>query len=428
MDKPNIRYNVTGDHAITVSQVHEVAKSTETPWWGEDLKGMYPRAEDYPRLPDEDFERKFGQLRQVMQIEDLDCLIIAGRAATVWISGYFDPFTNVGYVIFPREGEPILIENFGHHTPTAKAISYIRNFREGWRVKLETFAYDEAVVDSLNEFGIESGRVGICGWDIWEWEPSNFMPAKVMDALKREFPKVEFPFFDDLIMRLARVHSEHEMVFVEKSADMLDKMFEELESRVKPGMLECEVWGIVKYVMYREGGDDPFSQLIVSHPQSAPVGARFGATMPPMRELKEGDIITGEYSSRFGGYCTQSGHPISLGKPMQEWVDLYDVGVEALYAAVDKLRPGNTFQEARHAGRDVYIKENVYGRLAGHLMGIQVERIGPNEPFEPGMTVALHSWPYSQDYGKGHFIGDTFQITDGAPVRLNKFPEKIIEV
>ena len=290
MDKPNIRYNVTGDQAIAVSQVHEVAKSTETPWWGEDLKGMYPRAEDYPRLPDEDFERKFGQLRQVMQIEDLDCFIIAGRAATVWISGYFDPFTNVGYVIFPREGEPILIENFGHHTPTAKAISYIRNFREGWRVKLETFAYDEAVVDSLNEFGIKSGRVGICGWDIWEWEPSNFVPAKVMDALKREFPNVEFPFFDDLIMRLARVHSEHEMVFVEKSADMLDKMFEELEARVKPGMLECEVWGIVKYVMYREGGDDPFSQLIVSHPQSAPVGARFEELAPKLIGLDPRDV------------------------------------------------------------------------------------------------------------------------------------------
>jgi len=150
--------------------------------------------------------------------------------------------------------------------------------------------------------------------------------------------------------------------------------------------------------------------------------------MPPMRTLHTGDIITGEYSARYGGYCAQTGHPISIGPPMTEWKDLYDAGVEALYAAVEKLRPGNTIMEARAAGAKVFKKAKIYGRLAGHLMGIQVERIGPNEPLQTGMTVTLHSWPYSKDYTKGHFIGDTWQVTDGAPRKLNNFPEQFVVV
>ena len=76
----------------------------------------------------------------------------------------------------------------------------------------------------------------------------------------------------------------------------------------------------------------------------------------------------------------------------------------------------------------VYKDAKIYGKVAGHLMGIQVERIGPNEPLEAGMTVAVHSWPYSRDYSKGHFIGATWQITDGAPRKLNQFPEQFIVV
>ena len=428
MKKEDIVYNVTGDQAIKVSQRHEVAKSKSTPWWGENLTGMYPRPEDYPRFSDSEFERRHELLREVLRREDLEGFIIAGRSAVLWVSGYFDPFTNVGYIIFPLKGEPILIENFGHHTPSAKAMSCIKNFREGWRVDVESFAYQDAIVDALNDLNLGKGKLGICGWDIWEWEPSNFLPALVKETLFENFPKAGFPVYDDLIMRLARVHSPEEAKFIKKACEMLDLMFYELIERVKPGMRECEVWGIIRNVMCREGGDEPFSQLIVGHPQSAPVGARFGANMPPMRRLNLGDIITGEYSSRYGGYCAQSGHPISLGKPTKEWKDLYDVGVEALYAAVEKLVPGNPIMVARSAGAEVFKKANVYGRLAGHLMGIQVERIGPNEPLVEGMTVTLHSWPYSKDYGKGHFIGDTWHITKNGPVKFNNFPEQFIVV
>jgi methionine aminopeptidase len=147
-----------------------------------------------------------------------------------------------------------------------------------------------------------------------------------------------------------------------------------------------------------------------------------------MRTLHEGDIITGEYSARYGGYCAQTGHSISIGPPMTGWKDLYDAGVEALYAAVEKLRPGYKIMEARSAGAEVFRKAKIYGRPARHLMGIQVERIGPNEPLQTGMTVTRHSWPYSRDNTKGHFIGDTWQVTVGAPRKLNNFPEQFVVV
>lgn len=222
------------------------------PWWGMDLPGLYPRPEHYPHFSELEFGRRHKLLRQAMVDEELDALLIAGRAAMIWVSGYYDTFGSPGYILFPKEGEATIWSVYGVHIPTVRAISVIKDIRES----VPRWEYFEGVEKRIKELKLEKGKIGIAGWDLYnQIRPEFVLPYAFYQYLLKKFHEARFRFFSDLIMSLAVVHSPEELRFQEKAAEITDLVFEEIIKKIKPGMKECEIWGIIKQVENREGGD-----------------------------------------------------------------------------------------------------------------------------------------------------------------------------
>lgn len=395
----------------------------DTPMWGPYIPGQYPRPEHFPKFPDREFENRHRKLREVMRKEEVNCLLIAGRPAMVYVSGYCDIFSFPGYVVFPLETEPILIEAYGTHTSGAKAISYIQDIRDGGGPDVYV-----RIADILKERKLERGNIGICGWEYWtKVLPRQIVSVETYEHLTNKFPDAKFKFLGDIVHNLHKLKSPAEVAFTEKAAEIADMAFEEVIQRVKPGMKESELYGIMRWVEAREGADEQF-HLMYGGPQSARPLTRFGCAWQSLRAMHPGDIFGGEWSVRYGHYCAQTGKPLSIGPVTEEWKALFDVGYEMFVKCANKLRPGNTLRDANRVGVQILEEADVYGNIIIHGVGIADLRIGLDEPLQKGMTIVVEPMPYSKDYMIGHFLADTFVVTDSAPRCLNKLPMAFYEV
>ena len=400
-----------------------VHASPEIPWWGPDLPGMYPRPEHYPRLSEREYERRYKMLRDAMRKEELEALLILGRAAMSWVSGYLENTAEPGVVFFPLDGDPTLFIGHGHQTPGARALSAITDIRECMPKGL----CDESVKQGIRELRLEKAKIGIAGWNFRARTPEHIISHAFYQHLLEEFPDASFKFLPELITSLACVHSPEELRFIEKAAELCDLAMKAVIEKIKPGMRECEIWGIMRYALAREGGSEQFI-LLAGCPQTARPAARFGARWPSLRTIQPGDVIINEYGCRYGGYCAQTGKPLSLGEPTKEWKDLYDVGYEMYLKMADQLRPGKTLAEAAKVGDQILKEAGIYCNSVVHGIGIYNEYVNLTEPLKPGMTFVVEPMPYSKDYNIGLFLGDTFAVTEDSPKKLNKLPQQFIIV
>lgn len=94
----------------------------------------------------------------------------------------------------------------------------------------------------------------------------------------------------------------------------------------------------------------------------------------------------------------------------------------------DQVRAGKSMLDGMKAGYQIMSEAGIYGSSVISVIGIGNERIASDEPLKPGMTLIVEPLPYSKDYNIGFFIADTFAVTEGAPKKLNRFPQQFVVV
>jgi len=150
------------------------------------------------------------------------------------------------------------------------------------------------------------------------------------------------------------------------------------------------------------GAEPPTFLLLSSGPM--PGGEpQTGDAIPSNRVLQRGDVISSETSPKWAGYQAQGLQCVVLGKPTPEMHELARYAAEIFHLTADKLRPGNVWQEAEHAGAAVVerARSSGLGDLADSLWPhCSIAGLGGPDPF-PVSNIVQPNQAFMVEMGVG---------------------------
>jgi Xaa-Pro aminopeptidase len=398
----------------------------------------------YPRFSKAEYQRRYANIRKMMREMKLDCLLIIGGSAAygrLWFN--FRYVTNMmskaemaNYCLFPKEGDPCVILRPGHSLAGAMlARTSVREIIVGDPSVLA------AIVRTIQERGHDEGRVGIV-----EYDPYTSIPKNHSDFFTANLPRADFVFVTKEFIAVRLIKSDEEIGALEKSAELGDAGIRAMVERVKPGMTEGEVFGIVHEAVMREGGEMGMIQL-ASAPMLDP-DLNDQRPRPVSRVVGDRDIINNELGIFYNGYESQTGKPVLTGSPTREFQEMFEVALEGYKRVAATLWPGKTSADSLAAGK--FIHDTGYDVYGGYLQGMlganprHEPQIGPDRPqsaedrylydeqgrltYQAGMMFTLQMHIIDKQETRGLFLADSFVITPNGPRCLNKFPPQLLQV
>ncbi|MBM4299523.1 MAG: hypothetical protein FJ143_17425, partial [Deltaproteobacteria bacterium] len=224
----------------------------------EELERMHKRFA-YPRFSDAEYQRRYTNIRGLMGEQKLDCLLIIGGSAAygrLWfnlryVTNMMGKAEMATYCFFPKDGEPAVVTRPGHSLAGGMlARTAVRNVIVGRPSVLD------AIVNEIKERGYDKGRVGIV-----EYDPYTSIPKNHWDFFTKQLPQAEFVFVTKEFIAMRLLKSAEEIQFLERSAELGDIGIMAMRDRVKTGMTEGEVFGIVHEAVMKAGGEMGMIQI-----------------------------------------------------------------------------------------------------------------------------------------------------------------------
>jgi Xaa-Pro aminopeptidase len=399
----------------------------------------YYRDAVYPQFSRQEYERRFAALRAVMARDDLDVVICPGGPShwsfgggMLWLSGHWEWHSLASYVVFPREGEPMLIyDRGGTHIEAVRrevsvAISDVRSARGGHHATV--------MAERIRELGQETGRIGLLEIDA---RNKDYMPANQYLTLARELPGAEIVFTEGLMHELVVIHSAEELDCVRRAGRLCTDAMQALADRARPGATEQDLRAAAGAAILEGGGDIDF--LIIGSTPMADPALVFGNPRPSLRKLQDGDIIIMELAAGYRGYSAQIGQPICIGEPPEDvrrfWDEIAKPGYERVLAAIAPGRPTSDMQTAA----EFFRQNGVQSRpIVTH--GIDFVSDGPHvyigrtqtEEFDavlkPGMVLMPEPNPITADGRLGMFVGHTIIVTEEGHECVDDWPLELVVV
>ena len=300
----------------------------------EELARMQERF-PYPRFSKAEYERRYNNIRRMMHELSLDCLLIIGGSAAygrLWFN--FRYVTNMmgkaemaNYCFFPREGDPAVVTRPGHSLAGAMlARTAVRNLIVG---KPSVVG---AIVNEIKERGYDKGRVGIV-----EYDPYTSIPKNHWDFFASNLPKAEFVFVTKEFIAMRLLKSAEEIQALERSADLGDIGLRSMQERVRPGMTEGEVFGIVHEAVLKAGGEMGMIQIGSCSMLDPDINDQ--RPRPVERVIGERDIINNELGIFYNGYEAQCGRPVVTGEPTAEYKEMFEIAWQDTGASCPRSTP-----------------------------------------------------------------------------------------
>ena len=411
--------------------------------------------DNLPQMPLRERDRRWNALRAWMETQEIDCLLSVGNDLTFGLGmGNFRYLSNCaprhgGFVIFPRTGEPVMFAEPFHMTrpihPCLVAHNWISNvyFDDGIQSVMNELLN---IVSPLKKLGLVSGANTV--------QYQN-MPYDVYGAIIEGLKGVEIVDASKQIFDMRGIKSDDEVDFLRKAGKIHNKVLQAKIDAARADATEADVFAAMMHTMLINGAESQGFNLLTSGPADSDEYQHLlhglDADMcPTMRKLAKGDIILSESHVSFGGYMTAAEITVAIGPPPKAIERLYSVGVEALHAAMEKMKPGNLIGDALDAERRVIDKYNIdileLG-FHGHGLGspeppkaILMHSDEARIPLTKRVTMAQRETPFQKNmvFGTncdifdgnwrtdvGIMFGDCIVIGDSAPELLVNTPQKI---
>jgi len=385
-------------------------------------------AHSYPRFSAREMERRYANVRQAMEREQVECLLVAGSSARWneknanirYLAEFADKENMCSYLIVPLEGEPTLLNWASVRVNNIKLMSRVTDVRP-----VHPF-YAEAIVDRVKELGLTHGSIGIDSFDRYVSIPLNHD-----QTLRRELPHATFKDVTGLVEKERLIKSPEEVGFMRKASELVDRAVKRMVETPQVGRTDYQVYADVEHEIMMGGGEAPLLTLLASTSMKNP-DLPFPNIIPSEKVIEKGDIILTEFTARYAGYWGQTHKPLAIGKPTPLFQKLFDVNL-ALYEFIQaQLYPGNTYKKVLEAQR--ILDEADFIKIAPFLHGIGME--APEEPvigldkwpfdendvIREGMTFIVEPNPVTKDRKAAMFLGDTFVVTRDGCECLNTFP------
>jgi len=142
----------------------------------------------------------------------------------------------------------------------------------------------------------------------------------------------------DIVTRQRVIKSESEITYVKRAAQLADQAFAAGLELVEPGAFEGDILATMQAEILKHDGDYPGNEFVIG---SGPA-AMLGHYTSGRRTLEKEDQLTIELAGVYRHYHACIERNIRLGPLPAKLAIMYDVATEALDAAMEAMRPGNT--------------------------------------------------------------------------------------
>lgn len=201
-----------------------------------------------------------------------------------------------------------------------------------------------------------------------------YMTVSQLEMLKAKLPDFEIaPFgLDKVIFAQRAVKTPQELEYMRAAQKIADKAFNELLNFIKAGRTEIEVATELEYLMRKFGGEGiSFETIAVSGSNSSmPHG------VPTEKKLENGDFLTLDFGTKFGGYCSDTTRTVAIGQVSEEQQKVYETVLLAQEKAFEAIKAGAKCSDIDFAARNVIENEAGYkgcfGHGLGHSLGLEI--------------------------------------------------------
>jgi Xaa-Pro dipeptidase len=376
----------------------------------------------HSRFSEGEYVRRYEAVRQLLASQELEGVVVYGDRGQGGMHHYLANFTPRwgSYLLFPNQGQPVLLVQLFNHLPDAKHISIVADIRWGGVNSIEQLALE------IRKRGMEASRLGLSGQ----------IPYQKYAALRRALPNVEWRDLTRDLTRLRWIKSQEELLRMRQAAELTDLAVRALAEGISPGMQENDLPGLMHIALQSSGGQLELCYL-ASTPMSDP-SVCVPAQNPSCRVLQSGDVVITEIGAGMGGYAGQIHRPLAVKtSPTKEYRRLFDVAVEAYHRIVEVIRPGATEQDVLDVAEIIHERgytiydDLVHGFGGGYLPPVLRTRQtahGPVEPFvfQENMCIVVQPNVITRDEHMGLQLGQLHCVTPNGSESLQNYPLEFI--
>ncbi|MGL5042843.1 MAG: M24 family metallopeptidase [Culicoidibacterales bacterium] len=250
--------------------------------------------------------------------------------------------------------------------------------------------------------------------------------AELKNANAELHPQVKF------IEKLRAIKDEFEIIKIRKAVRVIETVFEEMLTYVKPGITEIDLAVQMEMRIRQLGGSGTsFDTIVASGIRGAlPHG------IPTTKKLETGEFILVDFGAIVDGYCSDMTRTFCLGTLKQEKMgDIYNAVLEAQLKSSSAISSGKTGKEIDTIARNSIIEAGYgayFGHGLGHSVGIEIHErplLNPQEEsiLEEGMVVTVEPGIYIEGIG-GVRIEDMVLVQKDTNDNLMTLPKTLFIV
>ncbi|WP_027351630.1 M24 family metallopeptidase [Halotalea alkalilenta] len=356
--------------------------------------------------------------REGMQARGIDVLIVTGPENLCYLTGQQTPgYYTFQALVLPLEGEPSFIVR-RLEAMNCRANTYLERLIE----------YDDGI-DPLEllcaEAAAKGGRVAI---DKRSW----FMPIVTFEALVARLGDLSDGA--GIVEALRAVKSAEEIARIERAAGYVDAGMRAGLAAIREGADENALVAAMMQAAIAAGSEYLGMEPLVSSGERS--GVPHGTWR--RRRLARHDPVFLELAACHDRYHAVMMRSAWLGEPPALAQRMMASCQEALAAALEALKPGNTCADVHRAAQRVIDRDGFtdnYRKRTGYSVGLafapdwgewQVASLfeGIDRPLEPGMV--FHIPPALRDYGRFTVgVSETAVVTEHGHRVLGKLPRDL---
>lgn len=407
---------------------------------------MVNRHEQAQCFSQQDLERRWRQVRDIMRQEDVQLFVTLdgsmGGGYNQWLAGL--AAADAKYVLLSTASDEVLVSYGEPSRAAAEPLRFPNLGVSNLAFPLESihplirqvYSFDSAALQKLA--GGPVRRIGAIH--------AGAMLTGMRKALEEAFPGAELVELTSKVDRVKSVKSEEELALMRESIHMHEKLCYAIPSLMRPGRTFKEVCVDLTYLAQQMGANgslDLTFGLQYGHDGDRLVHSSHLRAYPQHR-FEQGDrmFVLLETCS-WGGHFTALGRNYILGQPDAETVKYWGLCRKMQDFAAARLKPGATL-------REIFLANKAYIESLGYRTNPQnyIHGLGyvfienpcmfspsENDPLVEGMCFVVHPHVHidrGSETGKMAYDDlyciDTYFTTPDGGVRANEVPQELIIV
>ena len=387
-------------------------------------------------------DRRWARVRGLMRERGFDGLLVAGFRSREMYETYISDDYNEGGVVFPLEGDPVVIT--WAHLRVMRARWSAERGTNLWVSDYRVATSGTGVADVLREKRLGESRLGVVG--LRSQAPTEIygaIPANFWEELTAALPKAQWEDISEEFSHLMLVKSDEEMAQVRYAARAAEAACKVIVEVAAPGVGEEVVFAEATREMLRHGIGLRYPMIVMnSGPQTLSWGPpRWTTSGEAPRILQRGDLMQSELMPLCGNQEVQVQMTVALD-PLDDTNRTCERVARASYeAGIKAMKPGMNFADLvaameeplKSAGCWAYTPlvhslapHFLMGRSAVNQPKLDVRFVGANTArqrqavLQPGMVFAFE--PNACIGSHRVNIGGTVIVTANGCEELNHIP------